>query len=236
MRAGDSVERFVPQDVRDLYEVISVRGAAALLHTNHLELFEELLAALRAFRFPEAYALMGGGNGSRITGTFKTLFQSAGWKETRIAADLLVKKYHGKKLTKPVEEFMLEGYVGGHKIDFVKGRVAVDFEWNSKDQTYDRDLYAARAFYECGVIDAFVIVTRSEELNALFARLGISKKYGASTTWMGKLLPRIDGGRNGGCPVLIFGITPRIVTASDPADVRAAALIDDADPEDEDDA
>ena len=193
MLVPDDVERFVPEDLRRTYEVISVRGAAALLHTNHRDLFEELLVSLREFTFPEAYAVKAGGNGSQITATFKEIFQKKGWKETRIAADLLVKKYHGKKLTKPVEEFMLEGFVGGHKIDFVKDRLAVDFEWNSKDQTYDRDLYAARAFYECGVIDAFVIVTRSEALDAMFARLGISKKYGASTTWMGKLLPRIAG-------------------------------------------
>lgn len=108
MRTADDVERFVPEDIRNTYEVISVRGAAALLHTNHKELFDELLEALRQFTFPEAYAVRGGGNGSLITGTFKALFAKEGWKETRIAADLLVKKYHGKKLTKPVEEFTLE--------------------------------------------------------------------------------------------------------------------------------
>lgn len=29
----------------------------------------------------------------------------------------------------------------GHNIDFLKGRVAFDLEWNSKDQTFDRDLF-----------------------------------------------------------------------------------------------
>lgn len=236
MRAVDDVERFVPRDLLETYEVISVRGAAALMHTNHKALFDELLEALRAFTFPEAYAIAGGGNGSKITATFKEIFAERGWKETRVAADLIVKKYYGKKLTKPAEEFTLEGFIGGHKIDFVKGRLAVDFEWNSKDQTYDRDLYAARAFYECGVIDAFVIVTRSERLNAMFARLGISKKYGASTTWMGKLLPRIDGGRNGGCPVLIFGITPAIVLPSDPGEIAVAVAEAEAEAEEENDA
>ncbi len=36
-------------------------------------------------------------------------------------------------------------------------------------------------------------------------------KYGASTTHMGKLLPRLNAGRNGGCPVLVFGITQNII-------------------------
>jgi hypothetical protein len=37
-------------------------------------------------------------------------------------------------------------------------------------------------------------------------------KYGASTTWMGKLLYRMKAGRNGGCPVLVVGITPKCVS------------------------
>ncbi|MFP4030091.1 MAG: hypothetical protein ACOC98_08885 [Thermodesulfobacteriota bacterium] len=28
---------------------------------------------------------------------------------------------------------------------------------------------------------------------------------------MGKLLPRLQAGRNGGCPVLVFGITPKLL-------------------------
>ena len=39
----------------------------------------------------------------------------------------------------------------------------------------------------------------------------IKKKYGASTTWMGKLLPRIYARRHGGCPLLVVGITPETV-------------------------
>ena len=38
-----------------------------------------------------------------------------------------------------------------------------------------------------------------------------SDKYGASTTWMGKLLYRLNAGRNGACPVLVIGITPACV-------------------------
>ncbi|MCM1103885.1 MAG: hypothetical protein NC409_07225 [Clostridium sp.] len=32
------------------------------------------------------------------------------------------------------------------------------------------------------------------------------KKYGASTTWIGKLTYRLDSRRNGGCPILAIGI------------------------------
>jgi hypothetical protein len=37
-------------------------------------------------------------------------------------------------------------------------------------------------------------------------------KYGASTTWMGKLIYRLNAGRNGGCPILAIGITPACVS------------------------
>jgi hypothetical protein len=48
-------------------------------------------------------------------------------------------------------------------------------------------------------------------MNEVFRELGIMPKYGASTTWMGKLLYRINAGRSGGCPVLVLGITPKLI-------------------------
>jgi hypothetical protein len=45
----------------------------------------------------------------------------------------------------------------------------------------------------------------------LFKRLGILKKYGASTTHVDKLIPRLEAGRSGGCPVLVFGITEKLL-------------------------
>jgi len=73
-----------------------------------------------------------------------------------------------------------------------------------------------------------IILTRGASLDTGFFRslgnvLGkdgaegnqpVYKKFGASTTWIGKLLYRLDAGRNGGCPVLAIGITPQCVTAA----------------------
>ncbi|WP_293912334.1 BglII/BstYI family type II restriction endonuclease [Deinococcus sp.] len=92
--------------------------------------------------------------------------------------------------------------------------------WNgtAKDQTFDRDLYAMSAFAQTGVISAGVLLTRSAELTPIFAQLGnddrgkpIRSKYGASTTWMGKLLYRLEAGRNGSCPILAIGIRPAVI-------------------------
>lgn len=73
---------------------------------------------------------------------------------------------------------LIENFIDGHKIDYVKGRVAFDLEWNSKDQTFDRDLYAFRAFHECGLISAGVMVTRSEKLNPVFDKVPQLNKSG----------------------------------------------------------
>ena len=97
-------------------------------------------------------------------------------------------------------------------IDFVKRKVAFDLEWNSKDQTFDRDLLAMRTYFDCGLIEVGIIVTRSKELNDIFKEITDDKgrplisKYGASTTWLGKLEYRLRSRRNGGCPILAIGI------------------------------
>lgn len=69
-----------------------------------------------------------------------------------------------------------------------------------------------RTYFDCGLIDVGVIVTRSEELNDVFRTVfddsgaPLMRKYGASTTWIGKLLYRLNSRRNGGCPILAVGI------------------------------
>ena len=107
----------------------------------------------------------------------------------------------------------------------MSGKVALDLEWNSKNQTYDRDLYAFSAFHGAGAIDVGVLLTRGSSLDTDFFRsLGrvldkdgkegtemVDKEFGASSTWMGELLYRLDAGRNGGCPVLALGIKPECV-------------------------
>src|SRR3546814_8113787 len=78
--------------------------------------------------------------------------------ETVISADLTVtlawreeirRAKNGKAVMGPrTRTIKREKYLDGHKIDYVKGKVAFDLEWNSKDQTFDRDLYAMNAFLD----------------------------------------------------------------------------------------
>ena len=161
-----------------------------------------------------------GGNETAIPKKFDDVLYPRGWREIRITGDLIVKMYprgksRGKFSKDPFDEKLIEGYIDGHNIDFIKGKVAFDLEWNSKDQTFDRDLVAMRTYFDCGLIEVGIIITRAEELNDIFTKLGIKAKYGASTTWMGKLEYRLKSRRNGGCPILAVGIKKPCVEGYD---------------------
>jgi hypothetical protein len=171
--------------------------------------YSDIIFALENIKIKIEDITVSGGNESRIPKKFSEIMRPYEWKEVKITGDLLVKLH--TRNPSSIEEILIEDYIDGHNIDYVKNKVAIDMEWNSKDQTFDRDLYAFRAFYECGIIECGAIITRSAELNPLFNALGIKQKYGASTTWMGKLLPRIQARRHGGCPIFVVGITPRTI-------------------------
>lgn len=195
----------------DRYEVHNYRHAVEVLATGCPKEFKELIVALGKFRITTADILAKGGNESQIPKRLASLLRPKRWFETRIHGDLVVTIETYTNPGKKIAETRLDDFMDGHKVDFVKNRVAFDLEWNSKDQTFDRDLYAFRAFHEAGVISAAVLLTRSESLNDVFRKLNVMPKYGASTTWMGKLLYRMKAGRNGGCPVLVLGITPKLI-------------------------
>ena len=236
------VDRKVPKSIRDRYEVISYRNAAVILAETRAAEFEEITAALDAFSITTHMIRTAGGNESEMPKIFSKTLRPLGWHETVISADLEVTlswrepgpaSWSSKKpkMVPKTRVIKREKYLDGHKIDYVKEKVAFDLEWNSKDQTFDRDLYAMNAFFLSGAIDVGILVTRSLSMNKVFRGVGPAlaksgaieklkdgrdkptmQKYGASTTWMGKLLYRLNAGRNGGCPILAIGITPAAVS------------------------
>jgi hypothetical protein len=90
--------------------------------------------------------------------------------------------------------------------------IAVEMEWNNKDPFYDRDLNNYAALHREGAIAVGVIVTRGPRLQELIGSVVRSKdggfKYGQSTTHWNKLVPRVDLGGGGECPLLLVGIEP----------------------------
>ena len=208
---------WLPPDIVKRYSIYNYNHAAEILSQSFARELNEIVGALRELTISIEEIRQAGGNESPIPPKFSTILEPQGWREIRISGDLLIKIFprRGTKKGffshKPSNEKILENYIDGHNIDFVKGRVAVDVEWNSKDQTFDRDLFEMRTYYECDIISVGVIITRDESLNDVFKKYGLLSKYGASTTWMGKLLPRLNSRRHGGCPILAIGIKPDVV-------------------------
>ncbi len=198
----------LPQEIANLYEVHDYNHAAAILSKEFPTEFDELCGALSVFRFTTSDVTKPGGSESEIPKKFSKILRPLGWDERQLHAKVIVDDR--------------EVSHDSHKVDYIKGRVAFDLEWNSKDQTYDRDLYAFQAFFNYDKISLGVLVTRSNELDPWIKSLGnytdkngnerrYMDKYGASTTQMSKLLPRLEAGRNGGCPVLVLGITTKLL-------------------------
>ena len=130
--------------------------------------------------------------------------------------------------------------VRGHEIDmFGLGSlkeplpgIAVEMEWNNKDPFFDRDLINFQALHHEGAIAVGVIVTRSAALQDLISKVIQSKdggfKYGSSTTHWDKLVPRVNLGGGGECPLLLIGIRPERIAGIELA-YEVRDLLDQAD-------
>ena len=212
----------LPTNLHSRYSAASYRGAAQLLSQRATGELGAVLRVLEKFWITETEIRSPGGSETVFTQRFREFAKQEGFAhEVHIQADLIVKLLQGRgKNPVEIDRILREDYVHNHFVDFWMGRIAFDYEWNSKDQTYDRDLYAIRSFFEIGIIDAGIIVTRDLD-NEFFKSLGkaldkhgnetdrdVSAKFGASTTGMAKLITRIAAGRSGGCPVLAVGILP----------------------------
>jgi hypothetical protein len=197
--AVSPAETLIPADIREKYEVIEVRHAAAILVHDLHEEWSDIRDVLANFVLRKTDIVAPGGGKTRISDHFDKELGSRGWRERKFGIEYVVDGETRQSDT--------------HKVDCFKGRVGLEVEWNSKDQTFVRDLNNFRLLFDLAVISVGVIVTRCDELQQLFDSLGfdekgnrIGAKYGASTTHMSKLRPRLATGGGGGCPIMVFGI------------------------------
>jgi hypothetical protein len=186
----------LPEFLRNSYEAYEWKHACAILKDDFPVEWAEIIEVLTAFRLKKSWITKGGGRKSEISNAIDRALYEKGWLEKNFDTQLVVDK---KTLDSPT-----------HKIDCYKNRVALEIEWNNKDPFFDRDLNNFRLLFELRAISVGVIITRSDELQAIFDEIGRGDSFGASTTHMSKLLPRITGGSGGGCPLLVFGITRKI--------------------------
>ena len=155
-----------------------------------------MIDALTRFRFKKHWINVGGGQKSKVSEWIDGELTRHGWRE----------KNFDTKVT--VDENVMNSPT--HKVDCFKNRIALEIEWNNKDPFFDRDLNNFRLLFELRAISVGIIITRCDDLQDIFNFLGRGSSYGASTTHISKLLPRLYGGGGGGCPVLVFGITKKL--------------------------
>ena len=182
----------VPEEILARYEVREWRHGLAILAAAHGEEWRDILDVLTGFSLLRSDIVKPGGSKSLISGKIDGHFTRLGWREKKFDTRIVVDNIEHKAPT--------------HKVDCYKNRVALEVEWNNKDPFFDRDLNNFRLLFDLRAIDVGVIVTRCTELQTIFASLGRGPSYGNSTTHMSKLVPRLEGGSGGGCPVVVFGI------------------------------
>ena len=188
--------KVLPAFVREHYEVHEWKHPCAILNEDFPDEWQDILSVLQAFRLRKSWIANPGGRKSKISGFIDEYLYARGWMEKEFATEVVVDGFATDTPT--------------HKVDCFRNRVALEIEWNNKDPFYDRDLNNFRLLFDLRAISVGVIITRCDELQDIFNEVGRGSSYGASTTHMSKLLPRIEGGGGGGCPILVFGISSKL--------------------------
>lgn len=219
----------LPSGIAERYELRETRNATAVLAATSPDEFGEICAVLADFVLTTADLVEAGGNESRLAARLNAAFRARGWREGRVdtvvTSRLQVQPWTPageRAVTVRESEVVNEGY----KVDNVKGRVALDVEWNAKDGNLDRDVGAYRALYDAGLIDGAVLLTRThDDLRELARELTRaagrsddevrSRLSTSTTTHLGKLESRMTRGDAGGCPLLAVAISRRCWAPSD---------------------
>jgi hypothetical protein len=186
--------------------------ATAILAADFPAEFADIIACLTAFSLRKSYITAAGGGLSPVSFVLDSFL--SGWTVTsgrQVPPVPLIGPEAGRGWAEKRFDIKIE--VDGnaipiptHKIDNFKNKVGVEVEWNNKTEFYDRDLNNFRLLRNLHVLSVGVIITRLSELQALFNDLGKGPSYGASTTHWDKLIPKVEGGGAGGCPLLLVGM------------------------------
>jgi hypothetical protein len=182
----------IPKRIRDKYHIEERGHASAILAGDFPSEFADIIDCLDAFVLRKSHVLTPGGGRSPISSALDGFLHERGWHEKSFDIKITIE---GNPVPIPT-----------HKIDNFKNEVGLEVEWNNKTEFYDRDLNNFRLLKDLRVLAVGVMITRMSELQNLFNKLGKGASYGASTTHWDKLIPKVDGGGAGGCPLLLVGM------------------------------
>jgi len=116
----------LPKSVRTDYEIEERHHACAILRTDFPEQWGDLMSVLTHFKLRKSDIEARGGNKSAIAKGINGYFYNRGWREHKFRIQVLA---DGRETLAPT-----------HHVDYWKGRVAIETEWNNKDPFFDRDL------------------------------------------------------------------------------------------------
>lgn len=229
----------IPETVLARYDIAETRNAAAIMKATTPTAFVQMVEVLESFELTVDKLTRPGKNKSVVAAELDGAFRRFGWREARydqqLTTQLSIFPWPGAAEVEQKEVIETKNAYGGHKIDNVLGRAALDVEWNPKDGNLDRDLGNYVSLHEGGIIDVGVLLTRrGEGLRDLVRDLVAEVKnapardnaewrermdklpdnpYGTTTTaTFDKLVPRLERGDGRGCPILAIGIGERTFT------------------------
>ena len=214
MQLTQSYQHQFSEDIINPYEFAETRSAAAVLFASNPSEFNDIVAVLSSFYLLETDITDPGGNKSKVAARLDLAFRQLGWREGGYELNMisrLVQQPWKSAGENSRSERVTESNSESYKVDNLKARVALDGEWNAKDGNLSRDLAAYRVFYEQGIIDCAVLITRTQDgLRALAIEMGAATKFATTTTTnLTQLLPLMQRGDAGGCPLLAVAITSR---------------------------
>ena len=181
-------------DIHEKFEIMVTRHADTILERDFPEEWDDLVELLSNFELRRSWLVTPGGGKSPVSKHIEDFMGARGWIEKQFDTAI---QTDGAVRANPT-----------HKIDHYKNRVALEIEWNNKTPFYDRDLNNFRILSDLDCISVGIVLTRSSALAPIIKDLGRAQSFGASTTHMDKLEPRIHGGGAGGCPVIALAIKP----------------------------
>lgn len=205
------VDRPTVQDFPNGYTVGITRYADLVLRDAFLQRFTDLVEVLDSFRIDGSELIRGGGGRASHTARFDSLRNDRGWGKRNITISKMI---DGRLIhTTKGHEIDMFGIGARGQSDPYPG-IAVEMEWNNKDPFYDRDLLNYQALHREGALAVGVIVTRGPALQRIIgptiktSAASTNVKFGQSSTHWEKLVPRVNLGGGGECPLILIGIEP----------------------------
>lgn len=221
----------MPASLLGKYAFMETASATKIAEAVCPSEIKDVIEVLDNFVLTSRLMLTKGGSRGPIPRLLDDAFTRRGWYEARVDLYKRAFLFPGQNMASAKDDpfgeaaakyLVSETYQQGYSVDNVKGRIALDVEWNPKDGNLDRDFAAYRAWHEEGLIDVAVLITRMHddtrtiadsawkefiERNPSMSAAEQTVSYSTTTTAnYEKARERILRGDLGTCPILMVGI------------------------------